>query len=492
MTPLSRLAVVPWTTVSLIVATAGWAAPAPDVPLLNARDHGARGDGVADDTAALQAAFDAATDGRTIYLPPGTYLVTATLRLPSNAAIVGAGAETTILRANAPLTRLLHGDGVTHLRLADLTLQGGGQEPGGETNGGLVFTAPAQTGEWPLDVAVERVRIAGFRGSGLVALGASQAVGVGLTVRDCTIRDLGRHAVLAYFCQRILVEHCYLERLGGSGTIFPRVADVTVRDCSVRETGLQEWGHGLEVGDESCGFLIENNLVENSGDHAGILIEQGAWRGVIVHNRILRPRFQGIQLNNKHGQAAVKEVRVVGNLVDMGGNRDHAAMLVYGDTTFLVEDCLIESNTLLGGKAGLEMHDARRGIIARNLVRDAAGAGLELIHHQQMILADNHVQGCGREGLWVRPYAAVFTNADLTVTGNTLLDNSRAEPGAAAGIRLEEVHGARLLGNRVGGGHRVGLEAQTCDGLVVVGNDLRGNTVTLDIGPDATVGQNLE
>ncbi|MGK3945493.1 glycosyl hydrolase family 28-related protein, partial [Streptomyces caeruleatus] len=44
----------------------------------NVKDFGAVGDGVADDTAAIQAAITAA-QGQPIYVPKGTYVITSTL-----------------------------------------------------------------------------------------------------------------------------------------------------------------------------------------------------------------------------------------------------------------------------------------------------------------------------------------------------------------------------------------------------------------------------
>ena len=71
---------------------------------LNAKTgFGAAGDGVTDDTAALQAAFNAAAKGTgnsTLYLPAGTYLIKGTLNLDHhiNVSIIGAGPAATILK----------------------------------------------------------------------------------------------------------------------------------------------------------------------------------------------------------------------------------------------------------------------------------------------------------------------------------------------------------------------------------------------------------
>jgi hypothetical protein len=70
---------------------------------VNVLDFGAIGDGVTNDTAAIQAAVNSTADG-TVYLPPGTYLVDSIV-FPYDTRgfnFVGASMETTILLMNDP------------------------------------------------------------------------------------------------------------------------------------------------------------------------------------------------------------------------------------------------------------------------------------------------------------------------------------------------------------------------------------------------------
>ena len=71
---------------------------------ISVKDFGAVGDGVANDTAAIQAAIDALPSGGTLYLPEGTYKVDTLLFPDDLAAInfIGAGMDATILLMNSP------------------------------------------------------------------------------------------------------------------------------------------------------------------------------------------------------------------------------------------------------------------------------------------------------------------------------------------------------------------------------------------------------
>lgn len=67
---------------------------------LNVKDFGAVGDGVTDDTAALNAAMTAAA-GERLYFPSGTYLTSESVKIPSNTEIFGDGWASSVIKLTA-------------------------------------------------------------------------------------------------------------------------------------------------------------------------------------------------------------------------------------------------------------------------------------------------------------------------------------------------------------------------------------------------------
>lgn len=111
---------------------------------------GAVGDGVADDTAAIQAAIDYAAGlggpglgsadqaltGGTVYLPPGVYLHSGTIALRSQVRLVGASREATTLRRTANVVALsIYGADSDHRNwyasVEHLTIDGNGESATG-------------------------------------------------------------------------------------------------------------------------------------------------------------------------------------------------------------------------------------------------------------------------------------------------------------------------------------------------------------------------
>jgi hypothetical protein len=90
---------------------------------ISVKDFGAVGDGVADDTAAIQAALDATSTAgvsTTVYVPAGTYKTTATLDVPANASIVGAGIGSVLRPTGCDGLNFLASNAVAARRVSDL------------------------------------------------------------------------------------------------------------------------------------------------------------------------------------------------------------------------------------------------------------------------------------------------------------------------------------------------------------------------------------
>jgi hypothetical protein len=90
---------------------------------VSVKDFGAVGDGIANDTSAIQLALNSA---KFVYIPAGTYLLTASLNVQSNTTIIGQGASS-ILKAGANLVYGLSAINVSNINISDLAFNGGGQ-----------------------------------------------------------------------------------------------------------------------------------------------------------------------------------------------------------------------------------------------------------------------------------------------------------------------------------------------------------------------------
>ena len=99
--------------------------------IFNAREYGATGDGVTDDTNALQAAItDCANNGGgQVYIPAGTYALKTYLTLGSNTALVGHGPETTLKLVSGYVSGSqgqghLYATGASHITVDSITFDG--------------------------------------------------------------------------------------------------------------------------------------------------------------------------------------------------------------------------------------------------------------------------------------------------------------------------------------------------------------------------------
>jgi hypothetical protein len=143
----------------------------PASSFVSVRSAGAKGDGVTDDTAAIQAVLDAATPDQVVYFDHGAYLVTDTVKVPKNVRITGeiwplimASGPAFGDQANPrPVFQVGQAGDVGAVELSDLIFETKGPAPGAilvEWNVGA--TAQGSSGMWDV-----HARIGGTAGTGL-------------------------------------------------------------------------------------------------------------------------------------------------------------------------------------------------------------------------------------------------------------------------------------------------------------------------------------
>lgn len=120
---------------------------------INVLDYGAKGDGSTDDTAAIQAAMDAAdTTTKAVYFPAGEYMISSTITVKAN--MIGDSCKTSIIHHDgaSKITMLQSVNGTDgggrNVNVYDMGLYGAGQDGSGNWLTGIIFDLRVATRGW--------------------------------------------------------------------------------------------------------------------------------------------------------------------------------------------------------------------------------------------------------------------------------------------------------------------------------------------------------
>lgn len=318
----------------------------PARPVVDARRHGARGDGVADDTGALQEAIDRlAGTGGVVEVPAGHYLIDPlrSVRMRSRVDLRLAPGARLVAKPNAaPRAYVLFADRVTDVEISGGEILGerdSHQGTKGEWGHGLMIRgssrvtvrnlrisrcwgdgisigaapppkgAPRTEAVPSTDIRLEGVTCRGNRRQGLT-IGRSRRV----VVVGCEFSDT--HGTKPEYgidiepdkpgtTHDVRIERCTLRgNRGGGIQLYLRVSGVTIRDCTIEANGF-----GIYTVGASDGVIVGNRI--GGHRHAGVAIRKGSRNFRVERNRFdgnnRRMRLSAAVANSARGHVQVGE-----------------------------------------------------------------------------------------------------------------------------------------------------------------------------------------
>ena len=276
-------------------------------PWIDVRAFGAKGDGVADDTAAIQAAFDsiAASGGvRSVYFPPGTFLVSSEINInKSDIRVFGEGDGSIIrVRDGTDLSGgvLYVNGGTNNVTIEDLTIDGNSDNNSTTTDNGI-FAVDTDY------LTIRRVTVKNTPKTG-IDLYAATAPHRFFNISHNLLKNIGWRGIDISYGERGIVKGNQIYYTGSHGitvepgdtpaTDFSRYIIISnnIIDRSVSPTtvltGQTESGFLIGIGEASKHIVIDGNICfdnRTAGDD-GIGLggsSTNKHRGIVISNNVV-------------------------------------------------------------------------------------------------------------------------------------------------------------------------------------------------------------
>jgi len=359
---------------------------------VSVKDFGAKGDGITDDTAAINAAVTYANSlgGGTVTFPAGTYMVNASgnltgIQMKSGVYLDLTGAKLKAKGVNSADYRLVYFTAVS-----DCGVIGGEIEGDRATN-----SATGEQGHCVYVIAnCSRILISGVTiydafGDGIYLGNTSSDI----KVTNCTVTNNRRNNISIVSASNVFIEGCNVSNANGVSPqtgidIEPNVADaasnnVVISNCHV----FSNTGDGISFPAPPPTPLIETAII--SGCH----IYSNGGKGVKA-SYIKNLEITGCNIYNNAG----------------GG--------IY-DTAALVTSLTIDGNIIFGNTgSGVEGFSSGT-IISNNTIRNNTQWGVKWQYGQQCTLVGNIISDCGEDGIYYeRGY-------NCSIVGNTVKNTQK-------------------------------------------------------------------
>lgn len=331
--------------------------------IVSVKDFGAVGDGIANDTVAIQ--FALSLGAKKVLIPAGNYLVD-TIAITDNTEIVGDGNGTVFIQNNITAGNgLVYVDSgssstqISNIRISNLKFKGK------VATGGFSQFVHLISLNGVKNVSIDSCNIEGFQGDGIY-LGSSSTAGIerhntNIKITNCLIDGINndnRNGISVIDCDGLVVDRCTFKNctrsnMPGSIDIEPdsylyhvvrniRITNNNFSNClgNVAHIGLV---FGQLFTTPPTGFIISNNNFD-SNYAVGLVFTQGAVtfnHNIILSNNIVTNG--GLTNAGTSTTSYINGITVTGNTVNQSSTNPNAMLLGFDALSF-VKNAIIANN----------------------------------------------------------------------------------------------------------------------------------------------------
>lgn len=277
---------------------------------VNAKWFGAKGDGVSDDTVAIQNAIDSLNNGGTIYFPKGEYLIEKTIYLKSNIRLMGDSANTILKKETA-------GNAFDATNLHNISVESLNVE--NTNNGGIFFKFKGTN-----NIYISNINIKGI-GNVAYTEGISIREGDNATIVNSYFKGTTGHCVAVGTntlspvgkCENITVDNCIFEDFGTidggmgidvSGGVYPDGSFEEVKNVRISNSTFKNGNsNGLKI-QIVKDLIFTSNVVEGNADIGVVLNAQNTLlKNIVVSDNIFSAN--GVHINlMSHGTTVPENI----------------------------------------------------------------------------------------------------------------------------------------------------------------------------------------
>lgn len=356
---------------------------------INVKDpaYGAIGNGTTDDTAALQAAINAAY-GKTLYIPSGTYLTSSQLLINNNITIIGDG-YTSVIKGTASGTYIIllaqHATfaAINGVKLSHFRIDGNN---GGQLDSGIIQLNNC------VDYIVDHVWIENATRSS----GSSGVNGIATS----------------------------LGAIGGTGS-RGTIAFNTIRNTS--KAAINTSSASVET------VIIGNHIRDIAGNGVAPGIQVfGAGASRIIGNYITNTEGAGVYADVDGSGNQPLDLIVSGNVINscgatsatVGDGVRITASSTYTGRVIVSENSVSSCGTSTNGGSGIYVINTENVLVSSNISRDSAYDGVRIQGCTNGIITNNRLSGNNRAGVsYAGAIQIIGTCNDVSITGNNCSDD---------------------------------------------------------------------